>query len=232
MTRHWQRRLFILLGLWLTWATPEVWAGVAPRQVSRESLQAQPHLQIWELPLVIEGRLDENSEMGADGRPLDVYPFQGTAGDALVIELVTYDVNAGLMVWDWEWNLIGPYPEERETDKETVRVELPRTGLYGVVVYGHQQGNRGNYHLTVRPATATGGEETRLLEEAHHLNQQVLQLFEEGRYQEAMPLSRRVLEIRETALRESHPDVAQSLSGLAALYHSQGNSNAALQKSE
>ncbi|UCJ13314.1 MAG: tetratricopeptide repeat protein [Phormidium sp. PBR-2020] len=227
MSRHWQRRLFILLGLWLTWGTPEVLAGVTPRQFPRESLQAQSGVQIWELPLVIEGKLDENSEMGADDRPFDGYAFEGTAGDALVVELVTHDVNAGLLVWDWEWNLIGPYPEERETDKETVRVELPRTGLYVVIVYGHQQGDTGDYHLTVRPATAADAEEMRVLDEAHHLNQRVLQLLGEGRYEDAMPLAQQALEIRETILGETHPDVAQSLNNLARLYWNQGNPSAA-----
>ncbi|WP_159786971.1 hypothetical protein [Sodalinema gerasimenkoae] len=63
MTRQWQRQLFILLGLWLTWGTPDVWAGVTSRHLSRDSLQAQSSPEIRELPLVIEGRLDENSEM-------------------------------------------------------------------------------------------------------------------------------------------------------------------------
>ncbi|NMG60492.1 tetratricopeptide repeat protein [Geitlerinema sp. P-1104] len=226
MTRQWQRQLFILLGLWLTWGTLDVWAGVTPSHLSRDSLQAQSPLEIQELPLVIEGRLDENGEMGSDGRLVDIYPFLGTAGDILVIELVSHDVNAGWLFLDWEGNLIGPHPEERNTE-ETVRVELPRTGVYGVVVYGRQPGETGNYHLTVRPATAAGGEETRLLEEAHHLNQRVLQLYEEGRYQEAIPLEQRALEIRETALGESHPLVAESLNNLAQLYHNQGNYHAA-----
>ncbi len=175
---------------------------------------------------MIEGRLDENSEMAADGRLLDIYLFQGTAGDVLAIELVSHDVNAGWVVMDWEGNLIGPHPEERNTE-ETLRVELPRTGLYGVGVYGYQPGDRGNYHLTVRPATAAEDEETRLLEEANHLNQRVLQLYEDGRYQEAMPLARRALEIRETTLGESHSLVAENLNNLAGLYQAQGNYNAA-----
>ena len=131
MTRQWQRQLFILLGLWLTWGTPDVWAGVTPRHLSRDSLQAQSLLEIQELPLVIEGRLDDNSEVGADGRLFDIYPFQGTAGDVLVVELVSHDVNAGWVVVDWERNIIDPHPEERNTGEETLRVELPRTGGYG-----------------------------------------------------------------------------------------------------
>ncbi|NMG60685.1 CHAT domain-containing protein [Geitlerinema sp. P-1104] len=224
MTRQWQRQLFILLGLWLIWGTPDVWAGVTPRHLSRDSLQAQSSPQFWELPLVIEGKLDENSEIGPDGHLFDIYPFPGTAGDVLVIELVTHDVNTGWVVMDWEGNIIDPHPQERNTGEETLRVELPRTGGYGVVVYGHQPGDRGNYHLTVRRAT---GEETRLLEEAYHLNQRVLQLFEEGRYQEAMPLAQRGLEILKNALGESHPSVAASLNNLAELYRAQGNYHAA-----
>ena len=109
MTRQWQRQLFILLGLWLTWGTPDVWAGVTPRHLSRDSLQAQSSPEIRELPLVIEGRLDENSEMAADGHLFDIYPFPGTAGDVLVIELVSHDINAGWLFLDWEGNFIESY---------------------------------------------------------------------------------------------------------------------------
>ena len=38
------------------------------------------------------------------------------------------------------------------------------------------------------------------LEEAKRLNEQVLQLYEQGRYKEAIPLAERALAIRENAL--------------------------------
>ncbi len=60
------------------------------------------------------------------------------------------------------------------------------------------------------------------LEEANRLHQQVIQLNEQGKYNEAIPIAERVLEILERILGENHPDVASSMAWLAFLYFSQG----------
>jgi tetratricopeptide (TPR) repeat protein len=60
------------------------------------------------------------------------------------------------------------------------------------------------------------------LDEATALNQQVTQLYNQGRYSEAIPLAQRVLTICEKALGPDHPDVATSLNNLAELYRVQG----------
>ena len=65
------------------------------------------------------------------------------------------------------------------------------------------------------------------LAEAERLNEQVEQLYKEGKYSEAIPLAQRSLAIYEKALGREHPDVATSLGILALLYHSQGNYSAA-----
>ncbi len=54
------------------------------------------------------------------------------------------------------------------------------------------------------------------------LNQAGLYLVERGRYAEAEPLSERALAIRERALGADHPDVADSIRGLAVVYWHQG----------
>jgi len=61
------------------------------------------------------------------------------------------------------------------------------------------------------------------LEEAKRLNSQVIQLYQQGRYQEAIPLAKRALAIREKALGPEHPRVAASLNNLAALYKALGD---------
>jgi tetratricopeptide (TPR) repeat protein len=60
------------------------------------------------------------------------------------------------------------------------------------------------------------------LAEALRLNQQVIQLYQAGRYSEAIPLAERALAIREKALGPEHPDVAASLNNLAVLYQDTG----------
>jgi CHAT domain-containing protein/Tfp pilus assembly protein PilF len=61
------------------------------------------------------------------------------------------------------------------------------------------------------------------LEEAKRLNRQVVELYEAGRYDEAIPLAERALAIREKALGAEHLAVAQSLNSLAILYEAKGN---------
>ena len=61
------------------------------------------------------------------------------------------------------------------------------------------------------------------LKEAARLNDQVVQLYGAGRYDEAVPLAKRVLAIREKALGMEHLDVATSLNNLAVLYKAKGD---------
>ena len=56
------------------------------------------------------------------------------------------------------------------------------------------------------------------LAEALRLNEQVVQYYATGRYQEAIPLAQRALVITEKACGPEHPDTAVSLNNLAMLY--------------
>ena len=58
--------------------------------------------------------------------------------------------------------------------------------------------------------------------DAAALNQQATQLYNQGRYSEAIPLAQRALAIREKALGPDHSDVAASLNNLAEFYRVQG----------
>ena len=57
--------------------------------------------------------------------------------------------------------------------------------------------------------------------EAATLTQQIIQLYKQGRYSEAIPLAQRLLTISEL-LGPDHPDVANSLNILGVLYRFQG----------
>jgi tetratricopeptide (TPR) repeat protein len=59
------------------------------------------------------------------------------------------------------------------------------------------------------------------LAEAERLNQQVLELYKQGRYSEAIPLAQKALTLREKSLGAEHSSVAQSLNNLASLYSAQ-----------
>lgn len=60
------------------------------------------------------------------------------------------------------------------------------------------------------------------LAEAKRLNGEIRQRYATGQYQEAIPLAERALEINEKERGPEHPDTAQSLNNLAALYQAGG----------
>jgi tetratricopeptide (TPR) repeat protein len=54
------------------------------------------------------------------------------------------------------------------------------------------------------------------------LNKRLVELYQAGKFSEAMPLAQRALAIWEKALGPDHPDVATSLNNLAKIYRRQG----------
>ena len=72
------------------------------------------------------------------------------------------------------------------------------------------------------PATAGGtqltAEQKNLLSEAVRLSQQVVQLNASGKFDEAMPLAKRAVELRRSVYGDNHQLVADGLSNIAALH--------------
>jgi CHAT domain-containing protein len=63
---------------------------------------------------------------------------------------------------------------------------------------------------------------TQQTNKADELNKRVIELYNSGRYSDAIPIAQQVLAIREKTLGGDHPDVATALSDLALLYDIQG----------
>ena len=59
-------------------------------------------------------------------------------------------------------------------------------------------------------------------DEFNLLNQQVQTLFKQGKYQEAIPLAEKAVEIAKRVYGPEHPDTATSLNNLAVLYRDMG----------
>src|SRR5260221_3812482 len=55
------------------------------------------------------------------------------------------------------------------------------------------------------------------------LNQQVVKLYQEGKYQEAIPIAKKLLAIERRVLGREHPGTATSLNNLAGLYEHMGD---------
>ncbi|MBE9107890.1 tetratricopeptide repeat protein [Nodosilinea sp. LEGE 07298] len=83
------------------------------------------------------------------------------------------------------------------------------------------------HKLPAQPSIGLAQAPAEPLAEADALNQQIVELYQQGRYAEAIPLAEQVLQLLETALGKTHPAVAASLNNLAFFYKAQGNYSAA-----
>jgi tetratricopeptide (TPR) repeat protein len=77
------------------------------------------------------------------------------------------------------------------------------------------------------PATQTTPPKSPELVEASKLAAQVVELYNKGRYDDALPPARRSLEIREQALGPEHPLVGEALQNLASVQFGKKNFGAA-----
>ena len=178
-------------------------------------------------PLTFTGELNSDSlRLSEDGSFYQVHEFSGEAGQTLVIEMVSEDFDTFLFLLDASGTPIAQNDDSEGTNSR-IAVTLPGTGRYTVIANSFSAGETGRYQLMIREGSAQELERGEQLAEADRLNQQVIQLNQQGRYSEAIPLAQQALAIRETALGENHPDVATSLNNLAELYRAQGNYAAA-----
>jgi TonB family protein len=76
---------------------------------------------------------------------------------------------------------------------------------------------------TAAPSQAEASTTSPDLDEANKLSRQVLALFNEEKYGEALPLAKRALEIQERVLGSKHELVATSLTNIAEIYIAQKN---------
>lgn len=71
--------------------------------------------------------------------------------------------------------------------------------------------------------TSASQQESPELKEASTLTESVVRLFNEQKFDQALPLAKRALEIRQRLLPRTDPQVAASLSNLASIYTAKGN---------
>jgi CHAT domain-containing protein/Flp pilus assembly protein TadD len=167
--------------------------------------------------LKVDGVLDEKSQTLKDGRYFQLHFFEGQAGEKLTVDLSSGDFDLYLIVVGADEKKLAEDNNRGGDTGARLLLELPTTGLYGILVTSAQPQEQGRYQLHVRATTP----EDVTLAEAEQLNQQVFQLNEQGKYQAAIPLAEKALQIRQRILGR-HPDVATSLNNLAFLYQRQG----------
>ena len=165
----------------------------------------------------INGRLDSSSETLEDNSYYNVHIFEGKAGEQVTIELTSSEFDAYLILLSPDNNKIAQNNDGGGESNARITTTLPTSGTYKIIVNTNYAGQLGNYTLSWREATNADLE----LAEAEQLNEQVIQLINQGQYATAIPLAERALAIRKKVLGNEHPLVATSLDNLATLYQSQ-----------
>jgi tetratricopeptide (TPR) repeat protein len=199
---------FLLLGLHFS-TLP---ALATPTQVAQSVTSRTPQ--------TLTGRLDSNSAiLEDDDSYYETHTFEGQEGETLTITLSSGDFDTYLLLKAPTEETIAQNDDGTDGTNSQIVVTLPTTGTYTVIANSYEAGETGNYSLEIRTAT----EREQALATADELNQQVMTLYSEGRYTEAIPLAERALAIREEQLGENHTLVAQSLNNLANLYSDMGN---------
>jgi CHAT domain-containing protein len=166
----------------------------------------------------IEGKLDSNSQTMEDESYFNVHTFQGKAGEPLIIDLTSKDFDAYIILVDPNNNKIAENDDGGDENDARIVLTLTVTGTYTLIVNSAKAKESGSYVLSWREAT----ERDIALAEAERLTRQVIQLYQQGKYNEAIPLAEQALAIRKQQLGDNHPDTATSLNNLAGLYESQG----------
>ncbi|WP_346291512.1 tetratricopeptide repeat protein, partial [Sphaerothrix gracilis] len=167
---------------------------------------------------VFTGRLSEYSATLDDDSYYDSYLFDGVAGKSLVIDLKSDDFDTYLLVKNSTGEIIARDDDSGENTNSRVVITFQTTDTYTVLANSYNEGETGAYSLELRPATETDRE----LARSDQLSQQIIQLYQQGRYAEAIPRAEEALETVRLSLGEDHPNFATSLNNLALLYYSQG----------
>lgn len=176
-------------------------------------------------PGSITGQLDENSQTLDDGNYIsyfNVHTFEGETGTYVSIEMVSEEFDAYLILLGPEGNLIVQDNNGGDGTNARLAVTLPSTGTYQILANSYNAGATGQYRLTWRLTTAADVANDEILQHAFELNEQAIELYQQGQYSEAESLFLQSLEIHREQLGESHPEVASNFNNLAELYRVQG----------
>jgi tetratricopeptide (TPR) repeat protein len=181
--------------------------------------QATPITQpISRTPTTITGRLSSSSATFDDGIYYETQTFLGTADETLTFDLSSDNFDAYLILVSPSGEWIAQDDYSAEGTNARITLTLQSSGSYTLIVTSYGAGETGSYELHIRSAN----DAEKALDQANQFNQQAINLYQAGRYEEAESLYQRALEIREQNLAPNHPNIANSLSHLATLYSAQG----------
>jgi CHAT domain-containing protein/Tfp pilus assembly protein PilF len=158
------------------------------------------------------------------GAQQHTYQIELGAGQFLKVIVEQDEIDVVIRVVGTDGKQVAEFDSEsRPHGEESAFLVTEAAGCYQLVIRPKRMGApRGRYEIRIgelRPAT----ENDRALFRARSLHEEHLKLRSAGKFDEAIPLVERVLEIREKILGPEHRDVAAALNDLAILYDSKGD---------
>ncbi|NEQ22047.1 MAG: hypothetical protein F6K28_23185 [Microcoleus sp. SIO2G3] len=134
-------------------------------------------------PTTVNGRLDSNSQtQKSDKSYYNVHTFEGKAGEQITIDQTSSEFDSYLFLLDPEGKKIAEDDDSGSGNNAKIIVTLPTSGTYTIIANA-QTGETGSYILSWREATS----DDLALAEAEKLNQQVIQLINQGQFSSVVP---------------------------------------------
>ncbi len=104
----------------------------------------------------IRGRLDENTNiLPIDNSYYDLYSFQGRAGQQIVIEMKSQELDSYLILLNPDGSELAQDDDSGGGKNAKILVTLPTTGEYLLLANSYEAGESGNYRLTLRSMTGS-----------------------------------------------------------------------------
>jgi serine protease Do len=98
----------------------------------------------------VAGELTPNDPRLADNSVYQAWLFQGGAGETIVIDLVSEDFDAYLLVQDQHGNRLASDDDSGEGLDSRLTYRLPYAGVFRIVANTYREGSFGRYRLSVR----------------------------------------------------------------------------------
>jgi CHAT domain-containing protein/Tfp pilus assembly protein PilF len=209
----------------LTTTIPVASSQDLEQSISRNRAIAQGSSSSSEAGITVTGRLEDSSPTMDDDSPYNTHTFEGKAGEQIAILLTSQQFDTYLILRGVDGQNLAKDDDSGGGTNALIVVTLTVSGTYTVFANSFASEARGEYRLQWRTATSAD----QALVQIVQLAEKAEQLYSEGRYGEAIPLTEQVLDLRQQVLGKNHPDVAISLNDLALLYREQGRYNEAEQ---
>ncbi len=156
----------------------------------------------------INGQLDSNSKQVEGGRYYNVHSFRGEAGDTITLNLESSEFNPYLVLYDRKVNKIGEDNDGGAGDDARLKVTLPKTGPYLMIVLSASKKTTGNYTLSWQKASENDDHQAK----ADQLMSQGVKQLSDNKFKASIALFEQALDLfKKIGSREGQTDALRAL---------------------